>query len=213
MTFNLRPYFQPFLNLYFTFSYCFFRYAQKAWLALEASETRFTMEEINLYGPNGKPDWFLELTPTGTVPVLVLNGGAVVITSSDGILTYYEGEFAPGTVSLFPKEQEQAIRQWRTIVNDKLLPVGKESVLAAKKEKTKSKELDAVLSELESLVVAPYLAGPCLSTADCHAFPFLWRLHEEYGLTEYPKLNEWITKCSEEDPFQKTLVPSWWWWW
>jgi len=44
------------------------------------------MEEISLYGKNGKPDWFLELNPDGTVPVLECYGGAIILPDSDLIL-------------------------------------------------------------------------------------------------------------------------------
>ena len=47
-------------------------YAQKVWMALEVLEIPYTMVEIPLYGPNGKPDWFLQYNPKGTVPVLVI---------------------------------------------------------------------------------------------------------------------------------------------
>ena len=61
-------------------------FAQKAWIALEACQAPFEMKEVSLYGNNGKPDWFLELNPAGTVPVLECFGGAVVLPDSDLIL-------------------------------------------------------------------------------------------------------------------------------
>jgi hypothetical protein len=32
-------------------------YAQKVWIALEVVKAPYDMEEISLYGPDGKPDW------------------------------------------------------------------------------------------------------------------------------------------------------------
>jgi glutathione S-transferase len=47
-------------------------YAQKVWMALEVLQISYTMVEIPLYGKDGKPDWFLQYNPKGTVPVLVV---------------------------------------------------------------------------------------------------------------------------------------------
>jgi glutathione S-transferase len=55
--------------------------------------------------------------------------------------------------------------------------------------------------------------GDHVTTADCHAFPFLWRIETEFGLADYPKLQSWLDRCSQQPAFQKTIQPSWWWWW
>lgn len=65
-------------------------FAQKAMIALECSEQPYELEEICLYGSGGKPSWFLQLNPQGTVPVLVYNGGSVVLPDSDLILDAIE---------------------------------------------------------------------------------------------------------------------------
>lgn len=187
----------------------FKRYAQKVWIALEASNSPFELQEISLYGNNGKPDWFLELNPAGTVPVLVTNGGAVTLCDSDVILDQMQRS-SFGSVSLFPSEGQDVIQRWRTTVNSKLIPIGKKAVLSGRGI---SNDLKEALAELDSMVVGPYLAGESISTADCHAFPFLWRLNDEYRLDSFPKLKGWINKCSKEPPFKKTIQTSWWWWW
>ena len=65
-------------------------FAHKAWIALEESQRPFEMEEISLYGPNGKPDWFWKLYPAGTVPDLV--AGDQVLPDSDNILDNLDTE-------------------------------------------------------------------------------------------------------------------------
>lgn len=192
-------------------------FAQKAWIALECSQTPYELQEISLYGSGGKPDWFLQLNPKGTVPVLVCNGdgGALVLPDSDLILDALEqghSAIPPCHRALFPSDTErrQAVRAWRQRVND-MLPIGKQAVLSGN-----SNALQQVLQSMDNLVQGPYLIGEELTTADCQAFPFLWRLEQEFGLTSLsaPALSRWVQHCSQNVPgVQKTIQSSWWWWW
>lgn len=204
-------------------------FAQKAWCALEASGVPFEMQEISLYGAGGKPDWFWKLNPAGTVPVLVAHGGAAVFPDSDDILdqfqdggTLYEmskkmasGKGVGGP--LYPpadrSDVRQAIDEWRQRIN-KMLPVGKKAVLSGKLDKN----LKTHLASMNDAVVGPYLASQRLTTADCHAFPFLWRLAQEYPSqfqSDYPALQEWLDFVSKDKslPLARTVQSSWWWWW
>lgn len=190
-------------------------FAQKVWCALEASETPYEMEEISLYGSNGKPDWFLKLNPRGTVPVLVAHGGAAVYPDSDVVLDQYELGNLQGNTPLYPpsdrEDVRQAIQDWRSRINA-MLPDGKKAVLGGKL----SKPLQRHLKEMNDAVVGPYLASQRITTADCHAFPFLWRLAQEYPgafESDFTSLNEWLDLCEQQPSFSKTIQSSWWWWW
>jgi glutathione S-transferase len=133
----------------------------------------------------------------------------MVIPDSDLILDLFEKPTANfGSISLCPTECQSQIQQWRTILNKKLIPTGKKSVLSGR---SMTKELKEVLGELDSMVVGPYLVGDVISTADCHAFPFLWRLNDEYGLDNFPNLHQWVIKCTSQHSFQVTVQSSWWW--
>jgi glutathione S-transferase len=182
-------------------------FAQKAWIALECSEQPYELKEISLYGSGGKPPWFLKLNPQGTVPVLVCNGGAVVLPDSDLILDAIES----GSVDLLLPENDpsvaESVKTWRNSIN-KMLPVGKKAVLSGA-----TAPLLKLLQDMDANVVGPYLAGDQVTTADCHAFPFLWRIETEFGLADYPKIQSWLEMCSKQPAFQKTIQPSWWWWW
>lgn len=196
-------------------------FAQKAWLALEVSKLPYEMEEISLYGRNGKPDWFLKLNPKGTVPVVVANGGAVVFPDSDVILDQFETKtnttkaVLQGSVPLYPPADRQDVRtqieEWRKRINA-MLPDGKQAVLSGKL----TSKLDQHLQGMEDAVIEPYLASQRCTTADCHAFPFVWRLAQEYSSefpTQYPKLSKWLQFCAEQPSFATTIQSSWWWWW
>jgi glutathione S-transferase len=190
-------------------------FAQKAWIALECSEQPYELEEISLYGSGGKPSWFLQLNPSGTVPVLVCNGGAVVIPDSDLILDAIERGSAmstQGSVDLSLPENDpslaDSVKAWRNSINQ-MLPVGKKAVLSGA-----TAPLLKLLQDMNANVVGPYLVGNQVTTADCHAFPFLWRIETEFGLADdYPKLQSWLDVCSQQPAFQKTIQSSWWWWW
>jgi glutathione S-transferase len=41
---------------------------------------------------------------------------------------------------------------------------------------------------MDGQVVGPYLTGAKVTTADCHAFPCVWRLETEFGLEDFPNL-------------------------
>ena len=204
----------PSANRFITNKMCPF--AQKVYCALEASGTPYQMEEISLYGKNGKPDWFLKLNPRGTVPVLVVGGGAAVFPDSDEVLDQFENGRLDGNVPLYPppdrSDVREAIKDWRSRINA-MLPDGKSSVLSSGKM---TKNLHKHLKGMNDAVVSPYLASQRLTTADCHAFPFLWRLAQEYPnefTSDFPALSTWLELCQAQPSFSRTIQSSWWWWW
>lgn len=181
-------------------------FAQKAWIALEASHTPYEMTQISLYGANGKPSWFLKLNPAGTVPVLnvhIDNGNNIVLPDSELILDYIASEQNQLTN---PYDTRDNIGRWRAIIKEKVIPIGKRAVLGGSRE-----PLYKLLTELEDHVEGPFLCGESVTVADCCAFPFLWRIDQEFGLEG--KLKEWLNVCENEDCFRKTVQRSWWWWW
>ena len=202
--------------------------AQKVWIALEAAGAPYELAEVSLYGANGKPDWFWDLNPDGTVPVLVCHGGAVVYPDSDLALDKIaDGSAIPldstssgnkdtlrtwttGDDDLETTELQKRVQTWRTSINN-MLPVGKKAVLGGNQKD--KEQLFGVLQEMETQVVGPYLCGEQVTVADCAAFPFLWRLHDEFGLDQYPKLQAWLQTCNGNPAFSKTVQSSWWWWW
>lgn len=186
-------------------------FAQKAWIALEVCRAPFEMKEVSLYGSNGKPDWFLELNPAGTVPVLECFGGAVVYPDSDLILEQIcQGAVEGGSVlKADDDEMEKLVQDFRSELAA-MLPVGKAVVLG---NKGKRDELWEILKRMDRKVVGPWLCGDKVTIADCAVFPFLWRLENEFGLDDCPKLKTWLSTCEKEEAFRKTIQSSWWWWW
>uniref|UniRef100_A0A7R9WM77 GST N-terminal domain-containing protein n=1 Tax=Craspedostauros australis TaxID=1486917 RepID=A0A7R9WM77_9STRA len=186
-------------------------FAQKAWIALEVSQTPYTLQEISLYGPNGKPDWFWDLNPAGTVPVFVNSDKEQVYADSDLILDSIDtirGDDSSG-LSTNSKHSQQ-IAEFRSKMKS-FLPIGKSAVLGGSK-----KEMWDRLREMDADVVGPYICGDEVTVADCSAFPFLWRIENAYGSFEKEgceRLHGWLQTCKANKSFSKTVQSSWWWWW
>jgi glutathione S-transferase len=184
--------------------------AQKVWIALEVANAPYEMEEIALYGEGGKPEWFLELNPNGTVPVLVIFGGARILKDSDLILDEFHK--VGNGASLVPSGRKAASKAtgFRALLSE-FLPLGKAAVLGGHKAKMWSK-----LKELDSNIEGPYICGEQVTIADCAAFPFLWRIDSEFGPVEKEGCNNiraWLDHCQKNPGFAKTIQGTWWWWW
>lgn len=186
-------------------------FAQKAWIALEVTEAPYEMQEVSLYGTGGKPDWFMELNPDGTVPVLECYGGAIILPDSDLILDHIANGAVEGGTALRPIDEEtsQLVKEWREDIAE-MLPIGKRVVQG---DGSNKKKLDDILKRLDQKVVGPFLCGEKVTLADCAAFPFLWRLKNEFGLEQCPNIRAWLDTCGETDAFAKTVQSKWWWWW
>ena len=269
-------------------------FAQKAWIALElCSGMPFAVQEISLYGAGGKPAWFWELNPAGTVPVLVVvrvvdrknnkknnkkNGAnnnadnsssssssSMIIHKDDTVAVFPDSDLilqaiADGSLAAalgggldalsfdnndnnsnnnnnnpllsYPisqqQQQQESIQQWRHAI-DQMLPIGKQAVLSGRRKQQQIAalqqylhdnlecRLSAIMSSSSSSCSSLFLVGDHVTIADCHAFPFLWRLDQEFGLDDSlkcPKLAAWVQHCSQIPAFAKTLpTSSWWWWW
>ena len=205
-------------------------FAQKAWIALETSGAAYKLEQVSLYGPGGKPDWFWKLNPKGEVPIVVVfskkDNQQLVLADSDLILDEIQqciaaggggGESDGGDSLLYlpsstgDTETQNKINTFRACLKE-FLPIGKKAVLGGSKEKMWSK-----LQELDSLIVGPFVTGDKITVADCAGFPFLWRIDNEYG-TQWEKygctnIPNWLEQCSQQPSFSRTVQGSWWWWW
>jgi len=213
-------------------------FAQKAWIALEAADVPYKLEQVSLYGSGGKPDWFWKLNPKGQVPILVIDSDNV-IADSDQILdemsmlidiahthsSLSEYSTTSGLLIVDDYDSNNKQQQYATKINifrsklNEFLPIGKDAVLGGDRQLmwTKLKELDNLMEG------QPYIVGKKPTIADCAAFPFLWRINEEFSGRKASKLcwteNDchnipvWLDYCSKQPPFANSIQSSWWWWW
>jgi glutathione S-transferase len=143
--------------------------------------------------------------------VLECHGGAVILADSDLILDEIGNVVQGGSILVPDNEKTQKdVQQFRDSLSQ-FLPIGKIAVLGGDKEKMWTK-----LRELDALVQGPYICGEETTVADCAAFPFLWRINDEFGSLGKqgcPNIQKWLGACSENPAFSKTVQGSWWWWW
>lgn len=178
------------------------------------------MREVSLYGAGGKPDWFWKLNPQGTVPVVAVkdgSGGEDVFADSELILDAVGDGRVGGNDGLLlvgglSDEESAHVGQWRELISKQLVPVGKSAVLGESLPKLRS-----LLKQLNCEVVGPYLVGEKMTLADCAAFPFFWRIDQEFGIggnEDEEKLRAWLDACLATRSIKRTIsVQGWWWWW
>lgn len=82
-------------------------FVQRVTALLEAKGLPYEIEYISL---KDKPQWFLDLSPNGQVPVLITESGQVLF-ESDAIVEYIEDAYGPLNSSLTP-EQKAVNRAW-----------------------------------------------------------------------------------------------------
>jgi len=190
-------------------------FAQKVWIALEASGISYEMKEID----GNPPPWFLEINPDGTVPVLVC--GELTLTDSEVILDFLSN-YKDSKRKLYPTNEstQELVLKWRELIVNQVIPKGKKAICGRNSMTayfTKNKFID-FMDDLDNQVIGPFLCGDDMTIADCAAFPFLWRINETVGLKnkkeeQYQRLTEWIQTCMREEAFRMTVQETWWFWW
>jgi len=168
----------------------------------------YELLEVGLYGGNGKPGWFREISPKGQVPVLWLPSGRTM-TNSDTILDYLLTHPEPNP--LIPPSSD-AYQQWRALLG-LFLKTARTAI-----ERGDDASLSSALSKLEKQIPppSPFLAGATFSVADCSVLPFMQRLMEGYREVveeAAPSLYTWYGLASQEPCFRATRVRGYWMWW
>ncbi|MBW3698474.1 glutathione S-transferase family protein [Vibrio sp. T187] len=82
-------------------------FVQRVTAALEAKQIPYEIEYISL---SDKPQWFLDVSPNGQVPILITESGTTLF-ESDAIIEYIEDEFGPLENNV-TNEQRALDRAW-----------------------------------------------------------------------------------------------------
>lgn len=128
--------------------------------------------------------------------------------------------------SLNPDEQRGTSSRWRAIVNDRLKPSGKRAVFSNGSTSDRA-SLTGVLKDLEACLAdrpspeqggdgasGPFVCGGTFTAADASAFPFLQRIHGEFGFPSGCEgLEAWYDSASRRPGVRKTIKTDFWWWW
>ncbi|WP_310619200.1 glutathione S-transferase family protein [Flexibacterium corallicola] len=169
-------------------------FVQRVTALLEAKGLEYTVEYISL---KDKPQWFLEISPNGQVPVLVTEDGTALF-ESEAIVEYID-EISEPLYSGISREQKAINRAWgylaskNYLVQCSTMRSPTKDVLEERSEKLRS----AFLKVEKHLGNDRYFSGKTLGNVDIAWLPMLHRAdiierHRGYDMLEgLPKVKEW----------------------
>lgn len=169
-------------------------FVQRVTALLEALDVPYALEYISL---SDKPQWFLDISPNGQVPVLVAENGTALF-ESDAIVEYINDVYGPLEQDISP-EQRAINRAWayqatkHYLVQCSTMRSADQATLAER-----SRKLANVFEKAEqALGEGPFFHGNQLSNVDIAWLTLLHRAdiikrHRCYDmLANFPKLQAW----------------------
>lgn len=183
-------------------------FVQRVTALLEVKNVPYEIEFISL---SDKPQWFLDISPTGQVPVLITEDGTPLF-ESDAIVEYLDEIFEPLEPNITP-EQRALDRAWsyqaakHYLVQCSTQRSADEQTLAERTTK-----LGKAFERAEdALGDGPYFKGETLSNVDIAWLPLLHRasIIENHSchdfLADYPKVKKWQAALLETDVLKKSV--------
>lgn len=170
-------------------------FVQRVTAALNAKALPYEIEYIDL---KNKPQWFLDISPNGQVPVLITESGTALF-ESDAIIEYIEDEY--GAIENGVSNEQRAIdRAWSYLGTKHYL--AQCGTMSSKDEETfkqKSAKLIAVFSKIEHQLSNEnkFFKSNSLSNVDIAWLPLLHRAdiikkHTDFDfLCGLPKMQAW----------------------
>ncbi len=190
-------------------------FVQRSTITLEEKGIAYEIEYIDL---SAKPAWFLELSPTGKVPVLVVtdDGGRQTVLFESAVINEYLDEVTEG--SLLPRDplvkaQQRAMIELASLA---LVDAWKVQVTSDEAEVRKhAAELHRKLERFERHVVGPFYTGDEFSLVDSATIPLLLRVGwmdpvmPELGLLDgLPKVRAWLEAARARPSVERSAVPE-----
>ena len=172
-------------------------FVQRVTAILEAKGMPYEIEYISL---SDKPDWFVEISPNGQVPVLISDSG-IALFESDAIAEYLDDIAAPMEPEISP-EQRALDRAWSYQASKHYL-VQCSTMRSPDKETLleRSAKLSRAFAKAEAQLVktgsGKFFKGEQLSNVDMAWLPLLHRAdiirrHSRFDLLEgFPKVQAW----------------------
>ncbi len=169
-------------------------FVQRVTALLEAKEIPYEIEFISL---SDKPQWFLDISPNGQVPLLITESGQTLF-ESDAIVEYIDDVYAP-VESGVSHEQRAIDRAWSYQASKHYL-VQCSAQRSADNETLaeRSEKLGKAFAKAEkALGEGPFFKGESLSNVDIAWLPLLHRAAVIQNkscydfLGSYPKVKAW----------------------
>ena len=169
-------------------------FVQRVTALLEAKSIDYDIEFINL---SGKPEWFLDISPNGQVPVLITDNGEALF-ESDAIVEYLE-EAYPALQPEISLAQKAKHRAWSYLASKNyLVQCSAQRSPDEHTLKERSSKLEKAFDTVEKqLGDRPFFAGDKISMVDIAWLPLLHRADIINRNTCYdfignrPKLKAW----------------------
>ena len=184
-------------------------------ILLRAKNVKFKVTYINL---QDKPGWFLEISPHGKVPVLVVD--EVPLFESNAIAEYLDEVVPPRCHPQDPIERAQN-RAWTDFVGDFAKALSSTYYTKSRAETDAAIEASPkAIAKLEDALAlrqdngGPYFNGPNLSLVDAAYAPFLQRLAmiEEKAplgsLDAFPLVKAWSEVLVADERVATSVDPS-----
>ena len=175
-------------------------FAQRTRMALMEKGIDFELTEIDL---NDKPDWFLEISPYGKVPVIRHNG--TVLYESAVINEYLEDVFPDHPLLPADPARRAQARIWIDFANVRFTPHVYKLMLAqdAEGQAFQKRKLTEALHAMEfeglrQLSDGPYWLGAELSLVDLTFLPHLQRFgairhYRDFDVpADHTRLRDWM---------------------
>ena len=185
-------------------------FVQRSVIILLEKGIDFDITYIDLKNP---PDWFLDISPFGKVPVL--RCGDTVLFESAVINEFLDETHPP---SLHPSDPMKRALNRACIEFGSNLNMDIHGIITAKEESEFNAKCDKVVGELrrvESKISGvPFYNGENFSLVDVAYAPVLMRLQllkEFYHLDlldNLPKMQAWASVLSQRDSVQRSVVPE-----
>ena len=184
-------------------------FVQRVTALLEAKGLPYELEYIDL---KDKPQWFLDISPNGQVPVLVTDSGRALF-ESDAIVEYIDEISSPLEQQVTP-EQRAIDRAWSNqAAKNYLVQCGAMRSADQETLTERAAKLGQVFAKAEkALGKGPYFKGDKLSNVDIAWLPLLHRaniIREHTGfdfVSDFPKVKAWQTAVNQTGLMQKSVA-------
>lgn len=190
-------------------------FVQRSVITLEVKGVPYERTFIDLAN---KPDWFLEISPMGKVPVLVVRpdgeSAEETVLFESAVISEYLDEVTEG--SMLPadpltKAKHRAMNELASAaIGDAWRLAMAADLEAAKQHEAK---LRAKLERFEAQVVGPMFAGEAMSMVDASTIPLLQRVAWADDLTEaldafenLPKVKAWLAAGEDHEAVKRSTV-------
>lgn len=186
-------------------------FVQRVTALLEAKDIDYDIEYISL---KDKPQWFLDISPNGQVPVLITDGGQALF-ESDAIVEYIEEAYPPlqPDISL---ETKATNRAWSYLASKNyLVQCSAQRSPDCSALKKRSGKLEAAFDRVEKqLGETRYFGGHTIGMVDIAWLPLLHRAdivrrHSGHDfLGERPRLKAWQETLLKDGLAEKSVAPD-----